>query len=333
MNVDSLSGRAEGKEMETSSRREENKASGGLWRFARSSGNLAADRRYLYARAASAEGDHAAAAELLEQTTDLAPAWAPLWLALAAAHEKIGNVNRAKTAFARVRALDPEGEFGAELHLARLGAAPAPAAAPGAYVRGLFDQYADRFDDHIVEKLGYRGPAFLSGALAGLGVERFGHLIDLGCGTGLCGAAFRTRCDRLTGVDLSPRMIALARGKHIYDRLETGSIENFLAREPAGSASAVLAADVFVYFGDFTAVLKAASRVIEPGGHLAFTVQRGPFAEGYRVGPDLRYVHSEGYVGASAEGAGFRILATEQAALRRDAGADVPGLIVVAARM
>lgn len=332
-NVDSGAGRAEEILMDAPSQNRESSGAGDLWRVSWSSGNLAADRRYLYARAASAEGDHAAAVELLEQTADLAPGWAPLWLALAAAHEKIGNVNKAKTAFARVCALDPEGEFGAELHLARLGAAPAPAAAPGAYVRGLFDQYADRFDDHIVEKLGYRGPALLAGTLAGLGLRRFGHVIDLGCGTGLCGAAFRTHCDQLTGVDLSPRMVALARRKQIYDRLETGSIEDFLAREPQNSASAVLAADVFVYIGDLAPVLTAANRVIEPGGHLAFTLQKGSFAEGYRVGPDLRYAHSEAFVRAAAGDAGLRIIAMEEAALRRDAGADVHGLIVIAARI
>ncbi|SFK00565.1 methyltransferase domain-containing protein [Methylocapsa palsarum] len=319
--------------METPSRSEENKAAGDPWSVARSSGNLAADRRYLYARAASAEGDYAASAELLEQTTDLAADWAPLWLALAEAHEKLGDLNKAKTALARVRALDPQGEFGADLHLARLGAAPAPAAAPGAYVQGLFDQYADRFDDHIVETLAYRGPALLSDALTGLGLRHFGHVLDLGCGTGLCGAAFRRRSGRLTGVDLSPRMVALARRKQIYDRLEICSIDDFLAREPADSASLVLAADVFVYFGDLRPVLSAARRVLEPRGHLAFTLQNGAFAETYRVGSDLRYAHSEAFVRAATGDAGLRIAAIEQAALRRDVGADVPGLIVAAARI
>jgi predicted TPR repeat methyltransferase len=333
MNVDSATVQAEGSAMETPAPRESENSAGELWRVARSSGNLAADRRYLYARAASAEGDHAAAAELLEQTADLAPLWAPLWLALGAAHEKTGNLAKAKTAFARLCALDPAGEFGAELHLARLGAAPAPAAAPVAYVRSLFDQYADRFDDHILGKLSYRGPALIARALDSLGARRFAHAIDLGCGTGLCGAAFRNRCDRLTGVDLSPRMVALAHKKQIYDRLETGSIEAFLASEPAQSASAVIAADVFVYLGDLAPVLTAASRVLAPGGHIAFTLQHGAFEKGYRVGADLRYAHSEAFVRASAGDAGLRTAAIEHAALRRDAGADVPGLIVAATRI
>ena len=33
---------------------------------------------------------------------------------------------------------------------------------------------------------------------------RFGTMLDLGCGTGLAGAAFRPHVDWLAGVDLSP---------------------------------------------------------------------------------------------------------------------------------
>ena len=41
----------------------------------------------------------------------------------------------------------------------------------------------------------------------------FGTMLDLGCGTGLAGAAFRPLVDWLVGVDLSAGMIAQARGK------------------------------------------------------------------------------------------------------------------------
>ncbi len=42
--------------------------------------------------------------------------------------------------------------FGAALKLALLGAAPVPEAPPSAYVEGLFDDYADRFETALVEK-------------------------------------------------------------------------------------------------------------------------------------------------------------------------------------
>ncbi|WP_026606477.1 class I SAM-dependent DNA methyltransferase [Methylocapsa acidiphila] len=297
----------------------------------RGSGDIVVDRRFLYAEAAASENDHAAAAEILEQTLELAPNWAPLWFALACAYEKTGRRDQAAVGFSRAAELDVEGELGAALHLARLGVAAPPAAAPIGYVRGLFDQYADRFDAHLVEKLGYRGPDLLAAALARLGATQFGHVVDLGCGTGLCGARFRSASLRLSGVDLSPRMIHAARERGVYDRLEIGALDDFLAREPAGGASLVLAADVLVYIGDLAPVSAAAARVLEPQGYFAFTLQRAP--EGaYGIGADLRYSHSEAYVRRVASAAGLSIAFLEQNSTRKDVGADVPGLVVVAAR-
>lgn len=294
----------------------------------RSSGNLVADRRFRYARAAAADGDHAAAAELLEQTLDHAPGWAPLWLALAESRERLGRSEDAAFAYERAAALDPSGALGVAMHLARIGKRPTPETAPEPYVRALFDDYADRFETHLAGPLSYRGPQLLRCALERLGATHFATVVDLGCGTGLCGAEFRAESMHLTGVDLSPRMIEAARGKAVYDRLAVGSNEDFLRAEPAGSVSLVLAADVLVYTGDLAPILSAVRQTLAPGGRFAFTLQLAE-AGTYRVGTDLRYAHGEAYVRAVALAEGLEIAMLEQAAKRREAGVDVPGLVVV----
>ncbi len=58
-----------------------------------------------------------------------------------------------------------------------------------AYVAHLFDDYAPRFENHLVRNLAYRGPEILSEMLRAGAAKagrpfRFGHMIDLGCGTG-----------------------------------------------------------------------------------------------------------------------------------------------------
>ena len=75
-------------------------------------------------------------------------------------------------------------------------------------------------------------------------------MLDLGCGTGLAGAAFRPHVDWLSGVDLSPAMVDEARRKGLYDQLTVGDIGWFLADEQAASAHLVIAADVFAYVAD-----------------------------------------------------------------------------------
>jgi predicted TPR repeat methyltransferase len=292
-----------------------------------SSGDLIADRRFSYAEALADEGDLVAAADLLVQVLERVPDWPPAWFKLGLVEDERGSRDASCTAFARALALDPQDALGASLHLARLGVAASPKVAPEAYVRGLFDQYAGRFDGHLLDGLAYRGPDLLRAAVLSLGERHFAHAIDLGCGTGLGGTAFRAATQLLTGVDLSAGMIAQARDKGLYDRLELANIQAFLAAEPAASADLLIAADVLCYVGDLAPIMRAAQAVLELGGLFVFTLQKGESAFG--LGADLRFAHAPSYVRAISAAQGLTIAILDEAPLRRDAGADVVGLVVV----
>ena len=104
-------------------------------------------------------------------------------------------------------------------------------------------------------------------------------MLDLGCGTGLCGGWLQTLPGRLVGVDLSPAMVKQAETKGAYDALVVGDILDYLrAMADEGDARdfawLIVAADVFVYLGDLLPVLTAAAAVLQHGcGLLAFTVE------------------------------------------------------------
>ena len=186
-----------------------------------SSGDLVADRRYQWALDYLQRGDAAAAADILAQVVETAPGFATAWFALASIREAMGDRDGAIAAFTAARDADREDYHGARLHLARLGVGEATPSMTGVYVRRLFDQHAPDFDAALVERLDYRGPELLLDAvrtMAGTPL-RLGSVLDLGCGTGLGGAAFRPYCDWLVGVDISPGMIEQARAKGLYDRL------------------------------------------------------------------------------------------------------------------
>lgn len=293
-----------------------------------SSSDIAADRRYQWGQGAAESGDFEAARDLFAQTLELVPNWAPAWFALAQALEMLGRRDEAIDAYQRTRALDSEDAFGAGLCLARLGVLDMQAA-PRAYVRTLFDQYAAKFDRHLVETLGYRGPRILRDAVERAAPGRiFGHALDLGCGAGLFAAYFRDRARKLTGVDLSPAMIEQARSKNLYDRLAAAELVEFLRGEAEASAEFAAAADVFVYIGDLDPVFSAVARVLVPGGLIAFTAQSGD-GEGYFVGPDLRYSHGRDYLCETAERNGFEAADISAASTRKDRGVDVPGWVGV----
>jgi predicted TPR repeat methyltransferase len=293
------------------------------------SGDLIADRRFEWARDLSAKGDLAAACDLLTQALDLVPNYAAAWFALGEAREKLGDRAGAVTAFARAQAADPQDRHGASLHLIRLGAAPA-AAMPDAYVRSLFDGYAPGFDAALTEGLGYRAPELLLHAVQATGTAmKFGSALDLGCGTGLAGVAFRPFRDWLVGVDLSPAMLAQARGKGAYDRLVEGDALNFLTGEAAAKTRhhLILAADVFMYLDALAPVLKAAANVLS--GLIAFSVETHD-GDGVILRDTLRYAHGAAHVRDAIAAAGLNLVSLDSASTRTEKGMPVPGLIVVA---
>ena len=120
-----------------------------------SSGDVIADRRADYARMLEEGGEPDAAAELMEQALELVPAWAAGWYRLATYREKAGRAEAAIQAYRNTLALDPEDIFGSALKLALLGDVATPDRPPSRYVERLFDDYADRFESALVEKLDY----------------------------------------------------------------------------------------------------------------------------------------------------------------------------------
>jgi predicted TPR repeat methyltransferase len=303
----------------------------------RSSGDLIADRRYAHALALRERGDLAAAAELMQQATELAPDFAAAWFALGEIEQRLGDGDAAVAAFRRARELDPDDACGAGLHLAHLGAERMDVPMTASYVRGLFDQYAPRFDAALAA-LSYSAPELLRKAVEGACRAqarrmRFGTMLDLGCGTGLAAAVFRPHVDWLVGVDLSPAMIEQARAKGLYDAIHIAAIGDFLQREADRRAEfhLIVAADVFVYFADVAPVLAAAARVLAPDGIFAFTVETHA-DDGVIMGAKLRFAHGRAHVRHAVAHAGLELLSLEDASTRTESNIPVPGLLVLASR-
>jgi predicted TPR repeat methyltransferase len=301
-----------------------------------SSGDLIADRRYKWAIDQAARGDFAGAADILAQTVELAPAFATAWFALGAIRDRLGDRAGAIAAFEKARDADADDYHGARLQLARLGSGEAAPAMSESYVRRLFDQYAGRYDAALTERLAYRGPALLRDAVeqtmrAAGRTLHFPSMLDLGCGTGLGGAAFRAIVERLVGVDLSPAMIAQAASKGLYDRLATDDLTDFLHTDAGSGAryDLIIAADVFVYVNDLKPIVAAAACVLAPAALFAFTVETHA-GDGVRLLPTLRYAHGEPYIRRALAAAGLTPGSVSRAAVRSEKGAPVDSLVVVA---
>jgi SAM-dependent methyltransferase len=114
--------------------------------------------------------------------------------------------------------------------------------------------------------------------LARLAVAPGERLLDVGCGTGaLLGAlAGRGAPDKLNGVDLSPAMVARARGRlPAAVRLAVADAADLPF--PAGSFDVVVSSSSFHFWPRPERVLGELGRILAPGGRLAITDWCGDF--------------------------------------------------------
>ncbi len=210
-------------------------------------------------------------------------------------------------------------------HIAAVTAQEAPGRSPDAWVRTTFDNFAPTFD-RTLRDLGYRVPEDLA-AMVGQLRSPLQDVADLGCGTGLCGAAIASpRIRRLVGVDLAPRMIALARERNVYTELVEQEIHTWLAATPDGTFDLVIAADLFIYVGKLESLMAHAHRILRTGGTLAFSVERVDDDVDCVLRTTGRYAHSRAYIERLARNR-FAILRAEATTLRHESGAPVSGLL------
>ena len=208
----------------------------------------------------------------------------------------------------------------------------APARASDAYVRTIFDDMADSFDEHLAD-LGYRAPQIIAEAVAHIWPQPNSELsiLDAGCGTGLCGHFLRPLASTLTGIDLSSGMLRRAQALKLYDQLIEAELTAFL-KAHSQTYDAVISADTLCYFGALDAMFGATAQALRPGGYLLFTVEKAPASAGYgyHLQSHGRYSHAPEYVRRELENAGFHVKALNDAELRMESGKPVQGLVVTA---
>ncbi len=204
-------------------------------------------------------------------------------------------------------------------HLAAAGVGEIPDRASNAYVETVFDNFAASFDAKL-ESLGYRAPALVSDALIAQAATRprDGVILDAGCGTGLCGPLLRPLGRRLEGVDLSAGMLARAKARSCYDELHHAELTEFLTRSP-GCFDLVACADTLVYFGRLDELFAALSTAMRPGAVFSASAE-ALLTDDIDHVLELhgRYSHSAAYLRAALQRNGLKMVAIEQAVLRRE---------------
>jgi predicted TPR repeat methyltransferase len=206
-------------------------------------------------------------------------------------------------------------------------------AAPTYYIASLFDAYADHYETHLLTALDYQLPALMMKALASLKKNKYGEknigkdILDLGCGTGLCGAAIKTQARSLVGVDLSANMLAMAAAKNIYDNLIHSAIEPYLQTQQA-QFDLILAGDVFVYIGDLDPVIKFAAQALRRNGLIIFNTEIGENTY-YQLTQSGRFIHQKSYIELLAESYELSVKFYQKVLTRQQNNAPVYGHLFI----
>jgi predicted TPR repeat methyltransferase len=248
---------------------------------------------------------------------------------LAIAYKAQGNLAEAAACYRRVLELRPNDE--SARHLLNAMQQSMSDYAPQGYVQETFDNYAEKFDQHLTEKLEYRVPQLLGEAVKGVPERSNGgkfDILDLGCGTGLMGVELRDISRRLVGIDLSPKMIAKARERSIYDQLVVGDLFEQLAKLEPDGFDLLTSADVFVYIGNLTPIFEQCYRILRPQGLLAFSVEALPDEEkDFHLATTGRYQQSRAYIGKLSQRFGFSEMYFAPIQSRKEEGKPVSGYL------
>jgi predicted TPR repeat methyltransferase len=288
------------------------------------------------------EADYEAAIGCLREALTRPPPFAGAYEALAMLLYELGRSQEAAQIGTLWLARDPSNAKARHV-AASMSGENVPARASDEYVREHFDAAAAGFDNNL-RQLEYRAPELVASALAHSLVQRTAArepgaevaqtvVLDAGCGTGLCGPLIRAATRRLIGVDLSPKMVALAGARGVYDELHVGELCAFLRANP-GAFDAVVSADTLVYFGALEEALAAAHGALRAPGVVIFTLESlsGDTDADHQLQFHGRYAHSERYIRRALQNAGLSLESMAFETLRQERLDPVNGFLVIARR-
>lgn len=208
--------------------------------------------------------------------------------------------------------------------------------APKTYIADLFNQYADYYNQHMKDTLQYQAPDLLRSAIGKTlpAHAKACRILDLGCGTGLCGIYFRDMAVELIGVDLSSRMIAEAERLHGYEALIVSDIHDYLNSPALAPFDLMVAADVLVYIGALDKLFQNVAKNLKPKGRFAFTLEDLPHDKtskhpSFALQTTGRYAHSSTYIYALAEQNQFDIQLEENIIPRIHESVPVQGKLYI----
>lgn len=264
------------------------------------------------------------------QATKILPTYARAYANLGYLYKQTGDIKRCRQACLAAQQLEPDDPQVKHM-IASLGIENAPEVANQDYIKNLYNDYADNYDQHLSVTLKSKVPELIyQTTLKYLDNHKENlNLLDLGCGTGICGALFSKHVQKMTGVDLSKMMIAKAEKKNIYTSLFTSDINEYLSNNSVKN-DIVISSDVLIYIGNLRSLFAGVNKTLSRGGLFSFSTESlENSSDNYSLNDSGRYKHNILYIKKLAEENEFAILSSSETALRQQSKQDVIGRIYI----
>ncbi|KDB55779.1 methyltransferase [Anaplasma phagocytophilum] len=186
---------------------------------------------------------------------------------------------------------------------------------PENVVKQYFNYTSEYFVEHWLISKNYRGHEHVRSLVMNFFDDRLSdiRILDLGCGTGVCGQFLKMRDigSHLTGVDISRRMLDIARqcfvyGKRAYNALVCIGMHEFL-RDNTEEFDVIIMTEVLHYFGDLKEILTLVSKALSSTG-MVIGLVREAGSSGYQfIKEGDFFCHSSSYISQTVAATGFRL--------------------------
>ncbi|MCA4773911.1 methyltransferase [Wolbachia endosymbiont of Mansonella perstans] len=227
-----------------------------------------------------------------------------VWYNIGRCHFAMGNINKAHTYLTKTLKLDSNYEE-ASYYINKMTNPASITKLPKNLIKQYFDYIGEYFVEHWLIAKQYRGHELAHMVIT----EIFNNstsalnILDLGCGTGICGHFLKIHNtgNCITGVDISNRMLNIARGcfikgKPVYNELIHMEMTDFLKQERNYLYDVIIFAEVLHYLHDFQAELELAKGSMSKKGVIICLIRRKE-GEGIDfVNKGDYFCHSESYV-------------------------------------
>ena len=189
---------------------------------------------------------------------------------------------------------------------------------PKNYLKNYFNDYAETFEKHLITNLHYSVPIVFSNIINDkYGINySFKKILDLGCGTGLCGNQIKNNYESLTGIDISTEMLKKAKEKSIYSELHCCDIDYFLTKTNE-KYELIIAGDVLIYIGNLSELFRLCSNVMTENARFIFSIEVEK-TQNYSAKLTGRYSHNYNYIKKITQQNNLMIEFSENTKIRKE---------------